>query len=95
MSTSVRLVKSASASKKESFKGSSVGVSAAEAEFCDALSSMSPEELSGIDIDEFRDFMMGGEGDVPVGQNFKEGLRRELWWMMVSRLVRGGRAPSS
>ncbi|MAI78687.1 MAG: hypothetical protein CL917_07095 [Deltaproteobacteria bacterium] len=92
MTNPVRLVKAAAASKKESLESSSDEFLTAEAEFHEALLGMSPEELSGIDIDEFREFMMGGEEHVPTSPQFKEGLRRELWWMMVSRLVRRGRA---
>ena len=73
----------------------STRMSGAEAEFQEALVTMSSEELSGIDIDEFREFVMGSETDLPVRHEFKEGLRRELWWMMVSRLVRRARSPSS
>ena len=48
------------------------------------------EELSVADVEEFREFMASGE-DVPQADPvFKERLRRDLWWTMVSRLGQRG-----
>ncbi|MCH2184771.1 hypothetical protein MK280_02755 [Myxococcota bacterium] len=63
--------------------------------FEELVASMSAEELAAVDLDDLREFMEESE-EVPMADPvFKERLRKELWWMMVSRLVPSGEKPPS
>ena len=53
------------------------------------------EELSVADLEEFREFMASGEGEPAADPVFKEKLRRDLWWTMISRLAHRGKVPDS
>ena len=53
------------------------------------------EELSVGDIEEFREFMASDEETPQADPVFKERLRRDLWWNMVSRLGHRGNIPDS
>jgi hypothetical protein len=53
------------------------------------------QELSAADIEEFREFMASGEDTPEADPLFKERLRRELWWSMVSRSAQKGNVPES
>jgi hypothetical protein len=58
-----------------------------EREVEDIVSCLSREELRGLDLNEFREFL-GGDATVAVPKpRFEERLRRELWWTMVRGLV--------
>ncbi len=61
----------------------------------DLLSALPADELSVAELEEFRDFMVEGGIDEMADPAFKERLRRDLWWMMVSRLSAKGRTPDS
>ena len=62
----------------------------------DDVASALSEELSVGDIEEFREFMASGGEDGPQADPvFKEKLRRDLWWNMVSRLGQRGKVPDS
>ena len=61
----------------------------------DLLSALPPNEFSVAELEEFRDFMVEGGSDEMADPAFKERLRRDLWWVMVSRLSAKGRTPDS
>ena len=64
-------------------------------EVSDVLASLSREELSGFDVDEFRDFL-GDPCPLPAPvPGFEETLRLELWWKMVRSLISGGGIPQA
>jgi hypothetical protein len=61
----------------------------------DLFSALPLDEFSVAELEEFRDFMVEGGIDEMADPAFKERLRRDLWWMMVSRLSAKGRTPDS
>ena len=75
--------------------GDSTGEQRASAVMEDPLSEFSSEEFSAADIEEFREFMASGEDEPQADPLFKERLRRDLWWTMVSRLSHRGKVPDS
>jgi len=66
-----------------------------EREVSDVLASLSREELSGFDVDEFRDFLGGPNPSPSPVPRFEETLRLELWWKMVQSLISGGGIPQA
>ena len=95
MSNPLRFLKRRAEALQSGEPAESNAESVLDPELRDLLSAMSAEELAAIDLDELREFM-ADEGEGPVADPvFKEQLRRELWWMMVSRLAPPGRTPSS
>lgn len=61
----------------------------------DLLSALPADEFSVSELEEFRDFMVEGKSDEVADPEFKERLRRDLWWMMVSRLSNKDQMPDS
>ncbi|MCS5637338.1 MAG: hypothetical protein NZ990_12530 [Myxococcota bacterium] len=58
-----------------------------EREVEDVVSCLSREELRGLNLDEFREFLRGDSTAAVPEPRFEERLRRELWWTMVRGLV--------
>jgi len=48
-------------------------------------SAMTEDILSGISVEELREFLEADLFDVPVNPEFKEALRRKLWDLVQSR----------
>jgi hypothetical protein len=63
-----------------------------EREVEELVSCLSKEELRGLDLDEFREFLRADESPTLPRPRFEEKLRRELWWTMVQGLAPGGRS---
>jgi len=61
----------------------------------DLVSGLSPNEFSVSELEEFREFIADGDSGELADPAFKERLRRDLWWMMVSRLSNKGETPDS
>ena len=61
----------------------------------DLLSALPDEEFTVDDLEEFREFMAEAKTDELADPAFKERLRRDLWWMMVSRLSSKDEMPDS
>lgn len=61
----------------------------------DLISASSPNEFTVSELEEFREFIAEGDSGELADPAFKERLRRDLWWMMVSRLSAKGETPDS
>lgn len=93
MSSSVRNVK-----KKISLKRSEVGRESSRSRMMmteEGADEILGQELSAADIEEFREFMASGEDTPEADPLFKERLRRDLWWSMISRSAQKGDVPES
>ena len=62
-----------------------------EREVEEVMSCLSRDELRGMDLDEFREFLRADPTATVPKPRFEERLRRELWWTMVRGLAPGGR----
>ena len=65
------------------------------AEMHEGVDEILSQELSVADLEEFRAFMASDEGIPQADPAFKERLRQDLWWTMVSRLGQRGKVPDS
>ena len=92
MSSSVRNVK-----KKISLKRSEVGQESSRSRMMteEGADEILGQELSAADIEEFREFMASDEDTPEADPLFKERLRRDLWWSMISRSAQKGDVPES
>ncbi len=56
----------------------------------EVIESLSADEIEGLDMNEFREFLNPLDaGSLEIQGTFKENLKRELWWDLVSGLTPG------